>query len=258
MGERVETGVKVLDRMLGGGLHRGSVGVVKGPPGSGKTTLGLTFLAHGAKVNEKGLFITFEHFPKDLYRDSLSIGIDLKVFEDEGAVKIIFTSPGAFQSLLFETDGEFDRLVSEKQFQRVFLDSINHFERLFKDQGELRESIYALFNAFRRHNLTALVSQEDDVLTGCLVVAPYGLSFMVDTLIQLRLVEVNSQLEKALLIIKHRASEHDARIRRLVISGRGAEVKEEFKGLEGILSGVSSHYPFSSSLKLAKKLFETD
>ncbi len=258
MGERVEIGVKILDKMLGGGLHSGSIGVVKGPPGSGKTTLGLTFLAQGAKSKEKGLFITFEHFPKDLYRDALSIGIDLKNLEKKDAIKIIFTSPEAFQSLLFETDGEFDRLISENEFQRIFLDSVNHFERLFKDPGELRECIYALFNAFRRHNLTVLVAQEDDVLTGCLSVTPYGLSYMVDTLIQLRLVEVNSNLEKALLIIKHRASEHDTRIRRLVITEKGAEVKDEFKGLEGILSGVSSHYPFSSSLKLAKKLFEAD
>lgn len=258
MSERVATGIRVLDEMLGGGLHRGSIGVVKGPPGSGKTTLGLTFLAHGATKEEKGLLITFEHFPKDLYRDGLSIGIDLKELEKKKAVKIIFTSPEAFQSLLFEADGEFDRLVTENGFQRIFLDSINHFERFFRDPGEMRENIYALFNAFRRHNLTALVAQEDDVLTGCLSVTPYGLSFMIDTLIQLRLVEVDSHLEKAILIIKHRASSHDTRIRRLVISGKGPEVKEEFKGLEGLLSGVSSHYPLSTSLKLAKKLFETD
>ncbi len=258
MEKRVDFGVRVLDQMLGGGLHPGSLAVVKGPPGSGKTTLGLTFLSHGAAKKERGLLITFEHFPKDLYRDSQSIGIDLNSLEKKGWIKVILTSPETFQSLLFETDGEFDRLVAENEFKRVFLDSINHFERLFRDPGELRENLYALFNAFRRHELTSLLAQEDDVLTGCLTVAPYGLSFMVDTLIQLRLVEVNSRLEKALLILKHRASDHDNNIRRLVISDKGAEVREEFKGLEGILSGVSSHYPFSSSLKLAKKLFETD
>lgn len=258
MEKRVDFGVKVLDQMLGGGLHPGSVGVVKGPPGSGKTTLGLTFLSRGASKKERGLLITFEHFPADLYRDSQSIGIDLKFLEKRGWIKIVFTSPEAFQSLLFETDGEFDRLIAENDFKRVFLDSINHFERLSRDAGELRENIYTLFNAFRRHALTVLVAQEDDVLTGCLTVAPYGLSFMVDTLIQLRLVEVDSRLEKALLILKHRASHHDNDIRRLLISDKGVEVKEHFKGLEGILSGVSSHYPIISSLKRAKELFETD
>jgi circadian clock protein KaiC len=255
---RVGTGVPGLDEMLGGGLHPGSVAVVKGPPGNGKTTIGLQFINHGVKMGGNGLFVTFEHFPVQLYRDANSLGINLKKHVDEGKVKIVFTSPEAFQSFLMEVDGEFDSMVAKHNISRVFIDSINHIERISAESWKLRELIYAFFNGLRRHDLVTLVAQEDQVLTGGLSLAPYGLSYMVDTLIQLRFVEIESHIEKAIVIIKHRASSHDNRIRRLVIDSKGARVEKEFKGLEGILSG-SSHVasPLKESFKMAKKLFES-
>ncbi|PYM13411.1 MAG: recombinase RecA [Candidatus Rokuibacteriota bacterium] len=48
MTERVSTGLTRLDEMLGGGLIPGTLTVVYGATGIGKTHLGLTFAAHGA------------------------------------------------------------------------------------------------------------------------------------------------------------------------------------------------------------------
>ena len=48
MTERVSTGIPKLDAMLGGGLLPGTLTVVYGATGIGKTHLGLTFAAHGA------------------------------------------------------------------------------------------------------------------------------------------------------------------------------------------------------------------
>ena len=47
MTERVSTGLAKLDEMLGGGLLPGTLAVVYGATGIGKTHLGLTFAAHG-------------------------------------------------------------------------------------------------------------------------------------------------------------------------------------------------------------------
>jgi KaiC/GvpD/RAD55 family RecA-like ATPase len=44
---RVSTGVPQLDAMLGGGLLPGTLAVVYGATGIGKTHLGLTFADHG-------------------------------------------------------------------------------------------------------------------------------------------------------------------------------------------------------------------
>ena len=57
---RVPTGIEGLDRMLGGGFVEKSANMVEGAPGTGKTTLGLQFLVHGAsKLSQPGLYISF-------------------------------------------------------------------------------------------------------------------------------------------------------------------------------------------------------
>ena len=47
---RVETGVRNLDAIYNGGLPRGSVTVVSGPPGSGKTILTQQICFHNASA----------------------------------------------------------------------------------------------------------------------------------------------------------------------------------------------------------------
>ena len=51
MTRRVSTGLLKLDAMLGGGLLPGTLTVVYGATGIGKTHLGLTFAAHGAAAD---------------------------------------------------------------------------------------------------------------------------------------------------------------------------------------------------------------
>lgn len=47
--ERLQTGVPGLDSIVGGGLVGSNLYLVKGVPGTGKTTLGLQFLIEGAR-----------------------------------------------------------------------------------------------------------------------------------------------------------------------------------------------------------------
>ncbi len=58
--ERISTGIKGLDEMLGGGLLKGSATMIVGASGTGKTTTALHFIAQGAKQNEIGLLVSFE------------------------------------------------------------------------------------------------------------------------------------------------------------------------------------------------------
>jgi len=56
--ERVSTGVPGLDEILKGGLLPGRSYLVRGGPGTGKTTLGFHFLCEGLAKQEKPLFIS--------------------------------------------------------------------------------------------------------------------------------------------------------------------------------------------------------
>ena len=59
-GERFSTGIPELDRVLGGGLVKGSMTLIGGDPGIGKSTLLLQVCNHMAKQGRKVLYISGE------------------------------------------------------------------------------------------------------------------------------------------------------------------------------------------------------
>jgi DNA repair protein RadA/Sms len=61
--ERVKTGIKEFDRVLGGGLMPGSVILLGGDPGIGKSTLAMQAASH---INEKVLYVSGEESDKQI------------------------------------------------------------------------------------------------------------------------------------------------------------------------------------------------
>ena len=59
-GERFSTGIPELNRVLGGGLVKGSMTLIGGDPGIGKSTLLLQVCNHMAKEGRKVLYISGE------------------------------------------------------------------------------------------------------------------------------------------------------------------------------------------------------
>ncbi|RJP33063.1 MAG: ATPase [Actinobacteria bacterium] len=236
--ERASTGNAQLDEMMEGGPLRGSVSLVIGAPGTGKTCLGLEFIAHGVEVGEPGLIVTFEHFPKKLLRDAASLGLDLQEMEKNGMLRILFTSPEIFFEQAQTPGGLLDTMVQELGAKRILIDSISHLERMARDPVKLREVAFTFINALLRHGLTAIVTQEDPDITGDMTAAQYGISYLVDAVVILRYVELDSSISRAILVLKQRASSHDKSIREFRITEEGISVGEPFMDREGVLSGL--------------------
>jgi len=238
LGERTPTGNARLDAMMEGGPLRGSVTLVIGAPGTGKTCLGLEFISRGVELGEPGLIVTFEHFPKKLLRDAVSLGFDLQEMEKNGMLRIIFTSPEIFFEQAQIPGGLLDTMVQELGAKRILIDSISHMERLASDPVKLREVAFTFINALLRHGLTAIVTQEDPDITGDMTAAQYGISYLVDAVIILRYVELDSSISRAILVLKQRASSHDKSIREFSVTETGIAVGEPFADREGVLSGL--------------------
>jgi circadian clock protein KaiC len=235
--ERVATGSGGLDTMLDGGFLPGSMALVRGAPGTGKTSLALQFLIHGAKQHEAGLFISFEEFPKSLYRDARSLGWDLQAVEEDGLLHLMFTSPEVFLASLEPPDSPLNRLIREANIRRLVLDSVSHFNRLTDDAQELRRLYTRAVNGLRRERITALLLGEESRSSYCLAFKG-GLSFLVDAIIIMRYVEIDSAMQRAILVLKMRGSAHAKEIRRYVLETGGLSVLDAFKGREGLLSGT--------------------
>ena len=72
--ERISTGMAEMDRVLGGGIVNGSVILVGGDPGIGKSTLLLQILQNLARQNLKVLYVTGEESAKQIKLRGKRIG----------------------------------------------------------------------------------------------------------------------------------------------------------------------------------------
>ncbi len=235
---RVETGIAGLDKMLSGGFIPGSANLLRGAPGTGKTLLSLQFLVHGAALGEPGLFISFEEFPQSLQLDAQSLGWDLRTLQDQGWLHLYFTSPQVLLKSLETPDSPLAELFIQKNIKRVVVDSVTHFTRLTNDQQELRSIYHKLVNAFKREGATSILLAEEGRMEAQRTERG-KLSFVVDTIIILRYVEIESAIQRAIAVIKMRGSDHVKDIRRYEIHKGGIIVTSTFEGRESILSGIS-------------------
>ena len=62
------SGVPGLDDILSGGFAKGSLFLIEGSPGTGKTTLSLRFLLEGAEAGERNLYVTLSETKDELLR----------------------------------------------------------------------------------------------------------------------------------------------------------------------------------------------
>ncbi|AJC71520.1 recombinase [Thermococcus guaymasensis DSM 11113] len=78
--DRISTGVPGLDEIIEGGLIPGKVYLITGPPGSGKTTLGMHFLIEGARKNEKVAYVSLIQDPNEAVKDMMRFDPSIQAY----------------------------------------------------------------------------------------------------------------------------------------------------------------------------------
>ena len=61
---------------------------------------------------------------------------------------------------------------------------------------------------------------------------------LVDEVIELRYVEIESAIRRAIAIVKMRGSDHDKHLRELKITSRGIDIGDSFETWEGVFTGA--------------------
>lgn len=236
-GDRIKTGIAGLDDMLGGGLLKGSATALRGAPGTGKTSLGLEFIARGIlEFGEPGLIITFEEFTENLERDAASIGFDLNALRETGKLRIIMTSPATFMREMVVPGGRYDEAIAKHGIERAFVDSLGMLYAFDPDSTGLG-SAGSLVRGLKRYGITSILSEESINIMGETDVSDSRLAYVVDNVILTSYVEMNSALKKSILVLKQRGSRHDLHIREFEITNKGIIVKTSFRGTENIMAG---------------------
>jgi circadian clock protein KaiC len=75
--ELLATGINGLDDILRGGLARNHLYLIEGDPGTGKTTIAIQFLLEGARLGQRGLYITLSESKTEILEIGRSHGWSL-------------------------------------------------------------------------------------------------------------------------------------------------------------------------------------
>jgi circadian clock protein KaiC len=166
--------------------------------------------------------------PKSLYRDAASIGCNLAECEQQGLLHIVFTSPQVLLRSVEVADSPLNQTLLHNNIRRVVGDSITHFTRISADTFELRHIYNRLRNAFRREGVTAMFLGEEcapiSPLTEGTAVFRRGLHRHA------ALFEIDSAIQRAILVLKMRSSDHDKSIHSYTISANDITVGEALEG----------------------------
>ena len=167
---RLITGVGEFDRTLGGGLVKGSLVLIGGEPGIGKSTLLLQSMGEMARSGAKVLYVSGEESPAQI-----------KLRADRlGALSnnLLICSEICIEDVL--------RVVEQVQPDALVLDSIQTFHTVDLQSapgsiGQVREVAFKIFEDVKKRSMPALLIghiTKDGAIAG-----PKSLEHIVDTVI---------------------------------------------------------------------------
>jgi len=234
--KRVTSGNAELDRMTSGGLFRDSVTLVSGATGTGKTLLVTNFLAGGVAAGERALLVGYEESRGQLFRNARGWGVDFEAMEAEGKLKVISLYPEA-QSLPDHLL-TIRELVEEFKPDRLAIDSLSALERIAPETG-FREFLISLTSFIKQHEIAGLCTATNKSLIGGQSASEQHISTLTDSIILLRYIQEGDMMNRGLMVLKMRGSEHDKQIRRFTIDGEGMHLGEPFGGAPDVFGDTA-------------------
>ncbi len=215
--DRCKTGIAGLDNILNGGIPRGNTILITGSCGTGKTTLSLEFLVHGAIMDERSMYIsvteapeklvdnmiTYDFFDKKLINEKKLILIDLQeIYIKLGLEKLEFTLEDVY--ILVR---QIVKLVKELGIKRLVIDSITSICYRLTSREEIREFILHLGKELSDIGCTTILISE--LLHSSEGYSQYGVEEAIaDGIIFMGNLERRGDLLRTIQVIKMRGTTH--------------------------------------------------
>jgi circadian clock protein KaiC len=240
--ERLGLGVSGIDAMVGGGLPVGSATLVAGPSGAGKTVLGLQFVAEGIHQEERCLYLSFQQSAAQLVARGEAFGWPFGDAVASGLLEIRHLDP--VEMSLDVVGADLRRAATDaQQVRRVVIDSLAELEPAARGTARFPDFLSAVTGLFASVGATTLLTSETSAFFGPGFELSHGLAFVADNVLLFRYVELESEVRRALAIIKMRDGDHIRDIVEVEIDPTGLSVKGKFTGLTGILAGTPTATP---------------
>src|SRR5687768_7470168 len=238
--QRVSSGMPALDAMLGGrGYYRGSSILVSGAAGTGKSSLGATFVDAACRRGERCLVFAYEESPDQFIRNMRSIGLDLRPWIRKGLLQIHASRPtlhGLEQHLLMMHDS-----ILAFRPRAVVVDPITNLTFDHREI-EIKPTLMRLIDFLKQQRITALFTSLTTGQQGQSAEdSQVGVSSLMDTWLLVSNVEQNGERNRMLKVLKSRGMPHSNQVREFIISRKGIDLMDVQMGPEAVLVGSARH-----------------
>jgi circadian clock protein KaiC len=231
---RISTHISNLDEILGGGLPKGTITIIAGPPGTGKTTLSQQILISNATPDQRVLFFqtlseptakTLKYLKQFKFFDPAKLANGSVEFIDLGGILKIKGVQEGIELLMGH--------VKRVKPAFVVIDSFKVFEDLAHSREELRKLSYEVAVNLMAWEYTTLLLGEfnaQDLETNPLV-------SIVDGLIRLNVRKESGEQQRFIQVVKMRGTDHSREEHTMAITADGvgvyaprATIRREFEG----------------------------
>jgi circadian clock protein KaiC len=202
---RVPSGINGLDEIINGGFPRGSLIMLAGNPGVGKTIFSAQFLYDGiANYGENGVYVSFAESRESFLKNMRGLGFDFERLEKAGRFRFLDlltmkeeAAPAILETMLRE--------VGDAGAKRLVIDSFSALAQSFKETREVRVLLHTILSRITRFlGCTTLI----------IVESPYGEAkigfgmeeFVADGIIVLRRSRLDGRILRELEIFKMRGT----------------------------------------------------
>ena len=178
----------------------------------------------------------YEESHDQLIRNGLSWGVDLEKWEKRGLLRVVCAYPesmGPEDHFLF-----IKQAMDEFKPNRLVIDSLSAMERVLSIKS-FREFVISLSSYTKLKEIAGMFTSTTKTLLGGESVTEAHISTLTDAILIFRYVEMHGEMLRGLTVIKLRGSWHEKEIREYIVDDKGMHIKNAFKGVEGIMTGMA-------------------
>ncbi|MCS7116354.1 MAG: KaiC domain-containing protein [Nitrososphaerales archaeon] len=224
--ERLSTGIRELDRILGGGVPRGFFVAITGEPGTGKTICCISFINEGVRCDDRCIYVSTEESVDSIIRQASQFNFDFKKAIDEKRLIMIDALMGkddqwSLKSL--DVEELVNKVIEAKKAlgygrARLVVDSLSAF---WLDKPAMaRRYSYFVKKVFFKWDLTVFATSQYAISTS--EAFGWGVEHIADGIIRFRRAVKSGVLKRYLLVEKMRQTPHSLNMFEIdIVDGKG-------------------------------------
>lgn len=238
---QLSSGSRELDELLGGGLEVHTTTIISGPPGTGKTTLGVEFLRTAAEAGQTAALFCFEESVESIVYRARAIGTPLDAHIASGKLQI--RRSNVLEQYPDEFLAQVRQAVEQNGVRIVMVDSLRGYKLEMEQFGSPLNHIHNMIHYLHRNGVTCLIINEYESITGDVQATEMGISHLAENIILMRYAEYQGRIIKVVTCLKKRLGTFQSELRELHIGSDGFSVGDKLDQLNGVLTGVPSWQP---------------